>query len=296
MISEQPQIPEAVSLHEQAAALLDAHLDYRVLRALPPYDAYPLGQPQGRVRTAAVIDVETIGLDRSDPIIDLAVQRIAFDDRGVIVRVGQPRQWFEDPGRPIPPEISRLTGITDVDVAGKRINEVEAAALIRSTDVAIAHNARFDAPRVEQRLPLIVHHPWCCSCNEVPWPELGFDGRKLGHLLMQQGMFHCGHRASVDVWATINLLGSTMPDGETALAKLVRTAEQDCLLVEATNAPFEAKDALKARGYRWQAAARVWQTELRDQQEDEERAWLRDVCACPSPNVIKVTWHQRHRD
>ena len=54
------------------------------------------------------------------------------------------------------------------------------------------------------------------------------------------------------------------------------------LLVEATNAPFEAKDALKARGYRWQAAARIWQTELPDQQEDEERAWLRDVCACPS--------------
>lgn len=33
MIFEQPRIPEAVSSHEQAAALLDAHLGYRVLRA-----------------------------------------------------------------------------------------------------------------------------------------------------------------------------------------------------------------------------------------------------------------------
>jgi DNA polymerase-3 subunit epsilon len=286
----------ASSAHEQAAAFLEAHPSYRVLRALPAYHAYPLAQPHGTVRTAAIIDVETVGLDQDDPIIDLAIQRIAFDERGLIVRVGEPRQWFEDPGRPIPVGITKLTGITDADVAGKRIDDVEAAAIILSTDVAIAHNAGFDAPRVERRLPAVIQHPWCCTCNEVPWPELGFDGRKLGHLLMQQGMFHHGHRASVDVWATINLLGSVMPDGETALFKLIRQAEQDSVRIEATNAPFEAKDALKARGYRWQPATRIWHIALPVDHESAGRAWLRETCACPYPTIKQITWRQRHRD
>jgi DNA polymerase-3 subunit epsilon len=73
--------------------------------------------------------------------------------------------------------ITRLTGITNAHVAGKRIDDIEATAIILSTDVTIAHNAGFDAPRVERRLRAVVQRPWCCSCNEVPWPDLGFDGR-----------------------------------------------------------------------------------------------------------------------
>jgi DNA polymerase-3 subunit epsilon len=281
--------------HESAAMLLEAHPGYRVLRALPPPESYPLVQPQGQVRTAAIIDVETIGLDADHPIIDLAIQRIAFDERGMIVQIGQPRQWFEYPGTAIPPEITRLTGITDADVAGTRIADDDAVALIASTTFAIAHNAAFDAPRVERRLPGIVGHAWACSCNEVPWPEFGFDGRKLGHLLMQQGMFHQGHRAAVDVWATVNLLGSIMPDGETALLKLIRQAEQATVKIEATNAVFEAKDKLKGRGYRWNTIDKVWWTDLPAASEQEERDWLCDMCACVEPKVSAITWHQRHR-
>lgn len=284
-----------LSPEEHAVALLVSDPDYRVLRALPSYDAYPLTQPEGQVRTAAVIDVETLGLDQNDPIIDLAVQRIAFDERGKIVRIGQVRQWFEDPGRPIPADITKLTGIVDGDVAGNLFDEAEAVGLVKSTDVAIAHNASFDAPRVEQRLPAIARHPWCCSCNEVPWLDFGFDGRKLGHLLMQQGMFHQGHRASVDVWATINLLGSTMPDGETVLFKLINRGEQDTLLIEALNAPFEVKGVLKAKGYKWHSSSRVWRTEIGLETEENERAWLRDLCDCPNPSTTRVSWRERHR-
>lgn len=280
---------------KQAAALLDDDPHYLVLRAPPAWDDYPLAEPHGRVRTAAVIDVETVGLHLDHPIIDLAIQRIAFDERGAIVRVGKPRQWFEDPGCPIPAEITRLTGITDADVVGARIADDEATAMIASTDVAIAHNASFDAPRIERRLPSIAGHPWACSCNEVDWPALGFDGRKLGHLLMQQKMFHRGHRAAVDVWATINLLGSVMPDGETALLKLIRRAEKNTIRIEASDSPFEAKDALKERGYRWHGEGRVWWAELPADKEGEERAWLMDKCACSKPTITETSWRRRHR-
>lgn len=280
---------------ERAAALLDAHSDYRVLRALPSQERFILAEPEGRVRTAAVIDVETVGLELDHPIIDLAIQRIAFDARGRIVRVGRMRQWFEDPGQPIPLEITTLTGIADADVAGQAIDEGEATALIAGCDVAIAHNASFDAPRVERRLPATAGHGWACSCNEVPWPECGLDGRKLGHLLMQLGLFHHGHRAAADVWATVNLLAQVMPDGETALGKLIARAEQETVRVEATHAPFAVKDALKGRGYRWHVARRVWWREVSIEQEGEERQWLLATCSCAAPLVSAVTWCMRHR-
>lgn len=280
---------------EHAAALLDAHLDYRVLRALPPPERFVCAEPHGRVRTAAVIDVETVGFDVEHPIIDLAIQRIAFDEQGRVVRVGRMRQWLEDPGVPIPSEITTLTGITDADVAGQRIDDNQAVALIASCEVAIAHNASFDAPRVERRLPAIAGRAWACSCNEVPWPECGLDGRKLGHLLMQCGLFHTGHRAAADVWATVNLLAQVMPNGETALAKLIRTAEQPSVRIEATQAPFAFKDALKGRGYRWHSTRRVWWCEIAAERDMEERRWLADVCSCHVPVIQPVTWNERHR-
>ena len=280
---------------ERAAMLLDGHTGYRVLRALPPPERFPLAEPDGVVRTAAVIDVETVGLELDHPIIDLAIQRIAFDERGRIVRVGRMRQWLEDPGQPIPPEIERLTGIGDADVAGQRIDEIEAAALIANSTVAIAHNASFDSQRVERRLPAVAGHPWACSCNEVPWPDCGLDGRKLGHLLMQSGWFHEGHRAASDVWATVNLLSQELPDGETGLLKLIRQAEQPTIRVAADRAPFQAKDALKGRSYRWHPLKRMWWTELPPECEDAERDWLKAECDCFFPVVGPVTWRERHR-
>lgn len=283
-------------LLDRAAALLDAHPDYRVLRALPSPDRFMLTKPQGKILTAAVIDTETVGLDVDHPIIDLAIQRIAFDEHGRIVRLGRLRQWFEDPGMPIPTEIVTLTGIRDADVSGQRIDDAEAVAMIAGSDVAIAHNASFDAPRIERRLPSIAKHPWACSCSEVPWPDCGLDGRKLGHLLMQCGWFHQGHRAGADVWATINLLAQIMPDGETPLYKLIRQATRPTLRIEATHAPFAAKNALKARGYRWNATSRVWAKEIDPTNEADERGWLAATCGCPAPVTASIDWHARHRD
>lgn len=196
---------------------------------------------------------------------------------------------------PIPSEITALTGITDTQVAGQRIDDTDAIAIVASTDLAIAHNASFDAPRIERRLPAIAGHAWACSCNEVPWPEQGFDVRKLGHLLMQMGLFHQGRRAAADVWATVNLLGRTMPEGETALFKLIQRAERPSIRIEATHAPFEAKEALKGRGYRWNSHKRVWATEQLAEAEEDERQWLREVCGCATPDITQISWRVRHR-
>jgi len=78
--------------HSQAADLLSMHPDYRVQRRLVPVTHFHEAAPQACSRIGVAIDVETTGLDReTDRIIELAVQRFRFDDRGRIVQVGLPR-------------------------------------------------------------------------------------------------------------------------------------------------------------------------------------------------------------
>ena len=86
-----------------------------------------------------------------------------------------------------------------------------------------------------------------------------------------------------------------MPDGETALFKLIQHAGQPSIRIEATQAPFDAKEALKGRGYRWNSVKRVWSIEQSGKTEQDERQWLRDVCGCTSPEITKITWRVRHR-
>ena len=283
---------------EQAAALLEGHPHYRVLRALPPIPSTFWSTPShGSTRKAVVLDVETTGLDpASDRIIDLAMLPIAFDEHGRIVTRWPMLQWLEDPGRRLDPAITRLTGLTDADLTGQAIDETVATRHLLSASVIIAHNALFDNGFVEARLPGAAGRPWACSCSEVDWPAHGFDGRKLGHLLNHSGLFHDGHRAAADVWATACLLDQPIGEGQrTYLGELVAIAETPTVRVEATGAEYAARASLKARGYRWNADGKVWWQELAAHAIEPEKSWLAAECFCHSPRLTEVTWHQRHR-
>jgi DNA polymerase-3 subunit epsilon len=65
-------------------------------------------------------------------------------------------------------------------------------------------------------------------------------------------------------------------DGQTGLARLLAAGATPSYRLLATQAPFEAKDALKARGYRWDTERRVWHTRLSDEvQLEAECVWLK---------------------
>jgi len=246
-------------------------------------------------RTGVVVDIETTGLDPArDVIIELAMRRFRFDAAGRIVAVGATRVWREDPRRPLDPAITRLTGLTDADLAGQSIDEAAATAILRSAAVIVAHHVAFDAPRVEARLPGAAGRPWACSLAEVEWDELGFDGRRLSHLLMQVGWFHDGHRAEADILALLHLLAHGCPDDTTILGKLIARAEAPSVRVEARGAAYALKDTLKVRGYRWHAAEQYWWTEVAEPDLEAEQLWLQRR-GCRPPRTVPVTWTDRHR-
>lgn len=265
---------------ERMAAQLEASGSYRILRRLEPRANYhpPDGTP---TRRGVFLDVETTGLDpATDEIVELAMVPFDFTSDGRIFAVHEPLSRFRDPGRPIPAAVTALTGITDSMVAGASIDAAEIDSFLGSTTLVIAHNAGFDRRFMERLCDAFVTLPWACSWAEVPWADEGFDGAKLAHLAAAQGFFHDGHRAVHDCYAGIEILARTLPrSGRTALGVLLESARQPRWRVWAVRAPFERKDSLKRRGYRWcdgsDGRPRAWNVEVADQALESELAFLR---------------------
>lgn len=263
-------------IEQDRVATGDADGDVRVLRRLEVREGFTgVGVDEGAF-VCAVVDVETTGLDfENDAMIQFAMRRFRFDADGLITRIGACHSFTEDPGRPIPPEITRLTGIADADVAGRSFPDGKIEWALRHVEIVVGHHAAFDRKWVEKRFPGATGLAWACSMEDVPWQRRGFDGRKLGFLGVQCGFFYDAHRADIDVDAVVALLGHRFADdGRTAMSVMMENALSDSWLVSAVGAAFEVKDRLRARGYRWNAADRVWAKEVRDDERLGEEFWL----------------------
>ena len=262
---------------EAMAQNLAQHPDFRVLRRLVPRTDYgPLsGQATRRV---IVLDTETTGLDsKNEKVIELAMLSVLVDlATGLPIGPVTIYESFEDPGKPIPAQITEITGIDDSMVRGLRIDDAEVTALVEQADLVVAHNAGFDRPFVEARFPVFAGKAWGCSFQGIDWKKEGSGSAKLEFLASERGWFYDAHRAQVDCHALLQVLASPLADEQTGLARLLAGADQTRYTLRATGAPFEAKDKLKARGYRWDAEGRVWWCSLAsDDLLDAECDWLR---------------------
>lgn len=288
---------------EHARRLLAADGRFRVLeRVALPGGRVPLG-PTAESEIGICLDTETTGLDPTvDSVIELALRRFRFTADGEIVALDAPFAWLEDPGRPLDPVVSRLTGLTDADLAGQAIDANAATTLLLSSSLVVAHHSRFDRPFVERRLPAVAGLRWSCSMEEVDWAAAGYEGRALRWLLDQAGWFYEAHRAGGDVDALIELLRHRLDDGSTVLSHVVAAAGRCGWLVRAEGAHFDRKDALRQRGYFWNGTAKVWIREVGDDALDGEREWLRRHVYAPEhrarasgPVVARVDAGSRYR-
>lgn len=262
---------------EQLARRLENHPDFRVLRRLRRRTGYatPDGRPLAR---GAVVDTETTGLSLEvDVIIEFALVVFEYDrESGQVYRILDVFDELEDPGRPIPPESTAVHGITDDMVAGKRINDARVNELLVGVDLVIAHNARFDRPFLEDRLPVFSTLPWACSFQQVAWAEESMASAKLEYLAYRLGFFYDAHRAEADCLALLELLQTPLPvSGRLGLSCLLDRANDRDFRVYAVKAPFDSKDLLKLRAYRWDAERRSWHRTLSGDLMTAEIAWLK---------------------
>jgi DNA polymerase-3 subunit epsilon len=212
-------------------------------------------------------------------VIELGMILFEFDPQtGQVHRVLKVFDELEDPGVPIPPETTAVHHITDDMVRGKRINDQEVLSMLAQASVVIAHNAAFDRPFVEQRWPEFENKPWVCSIKDIDWKAEGLGSAKLEYLLQTQGYFYEAHRAEMDCWALLTLLLMVLPQSQQpVLLQLLETLNQPQFRLYALGSPFDTKDMLKARGYRWDGDRKTWHRNLSSEKNvDDEISWLKN--------------------
>ena len=102
----------------------------------------------------------------------------------------------------------------------------------------------------------------------------------MGYLLNGTGYFHQGHRAVDDCHALLEILAFELPTaGSPALAVLLKQARRKTIRVWAEQTPFDLKDTLKRRGYRWSDGSdgrpRSWYVDVDEKKFTEEIAFLK---------------------
>jgi DNA polymerase-3 subunit epsilon len=262
----------------------------RLFHEFHPRRRYHTGDAATHV--ALYVDVETTGLDPHDAIIELAAVRFHYSpDTAAIYALDAPLHALEDPRQPIPPEITALTGLSDAALTGRRIDDDAVAVALRDVSVVVSHNARFDRPRLERRLPIFAKHRWACSMTDIPWKTLGFSSLNLECLLMK----HCreyydAHHAQADCYAGIHLLATPDTTGERPLALLLRAASIPTVRIWAVGSPLVLKDRLRARNYRWYPGdhrrPKAWFLDLPPNAVDTECEWLRQHIYAGRPGHI----------
>lgn len=277
---DQPKPHSSSQPWEPVIAELEATGDFRVLRKFYPRPRYAPadGSP---TRRALAIDVETTGLDPlKDRVIEFAAVPFTYSaDSGRIFEVGAPIVYFDDPGCPISAEITGITGITDAMVAGQRIDEAVVAQAAGGAQLIVAHNAAFDRKFVQRRLPIFKKMPWACSMREVPWRAHGHGAASLESLMIGHcRAFFSGHRATDDCLALIHLLATPLRSGDLPFKLLLESARKKTARIWALNSPFETKEILKARAYRWNAGEngkpKAWFIEVAEDAAEAELTWL----------------------
>ncbi|NEJ95406.1 3'-5' exonuclease [Rhizobium ruizarguesonis] len=276
---------------------------YRILQKLMPRAIAPIARPAYPLK-GIILDTETTGLNaRKDEIIEIGAIAFTFDATGSIGDVTGIYGGLQQQSVSIPTEITRLTGITDGMVAGQSIDTAALQALIGPADLLIAHNASFDRPFCEVFSHLFSGKAWACSNSEIDWSLRGYEGTKLGYLIGQAGYFHEGHRAVDDCFALLEVLAREI-DGpaSTAFAELYEASQRSRVRIFAENSPFDMKDDLKARGYRWSDGSdgrpKSWWIEVGEEALDDELRYLRtEIYRYPDadPPIKRLTAFDRFR-
>jgi DNA polymerase-3 subunit epsilon len=224
--------------------------DFKITRPFEPREFYSSEQASSRLLKVAILDTETTGTNQAiDKIIELGIVIVEYcPETGQVYRVLQTYDVLEDPEMPIPPESTKIHGITDAMVQGKKIVDADVEQIMSDVSLVIAHNATFDRGFVETRLPFFQKKAWACSFAQIPWKAEGIGSASLEFLAHKCGFHFSGHRASVDCHALLEVLKSDLLQSGTKVFKmLLDKARSPDIKVWAINAPFDNKDKLKER-------------------------------------------------
>ncbi|BCA97223.1 DNA polymerase III subunit epsilon (plasmid) [Legionella antarctica] len=255
------------------------HPDYQVLNRISTSLAHRVATDPKQF-IATIIDLETMGLNATQhEILEIGMLSFSFSTGDGIIAIVDSYNELNDPGKPIPAEVIKVTGITDADVKGKAIDWNHVAQTLKKTHLIICHNSGFDRNFLELQTPeaistLIKTLPFACTIRDIDWKDKGIESSKLDYINWKLGFFYEGHRALNDCWATLNPLIQC----EGTFEELKVNVRKKETLICAVNAPFDKKDLLKGRNYRWSDGTdklpKSWWISLSNELLTDEKLWL----------------------
>jgi DNA polymerase-3 subunit epsilon len=220
-----------------------------------------------------IVDTETTGLDpERDRIIEIGLLEFAVDGDGAPAPVvTRTYSALQDPGFEVSPEVTKVTGLETKHLAGQAIDWLLVRSMLSKASLVIAHNAEFDRAFIE-RCPeldgLVQGLHWACSMRHIDWKRNGYNTQSLNYLAADHGFVNpFAHRALFDCATTFRLVTPY-------LGELIQRSYEREYLMKATNSPFESKDALRLRGYRWNPDERCWGRVVSETVLADERDFL----------------------
>lgn len=216
-----------------------------------------------------IVDLETTGLDpQADAIMEIGILEFAVEGEQQPC-VTRTYGALQDPGREVSEEVLKLTGLTQAHLAGQQIDWDHVRGFFQRASIVIAHNADFDRRFLEKsgKLAGLAPH-WACSMRHIDWKRHGKGSVSLNYLAADHGFVNpFAHRAVFDCATTFRLVAPHLNE------LIIRSYERE-YHVKAVYSPFESKDVLRLRGYRWDPEERVWGKVVGETALVEERKFL----------------------
>lgn len=227
------------------------------------------------------IDLETTGLDKfNSEIIEVAMKVVLVNEKsGDIINVIDEYESLQQPEGIITQTITNVTGITNEMVEGRSIDWNYVNDIVKSSDIMVAHNARFDRGFFDLVSEYSKEKIWCCSVNDINWSDLGFSSKKQEMLCMWHGFYYSSHRAMNDVNALIHLVTHKSYTEEKPLKQIIMSSKESIYRIYAENFKYneEKKNIIKNNKYRWDPVRKVWSKEVKFDELESEKIWLTDV-------------------
>jgi DNA polymerase-3 subunit epsilon len=269
---------------QELARELDNSDEYCVIRKYKKPEYYHQSSPSStdiKKFIGAFLDIEATGLSKKkDKLIELGIVKFEYSADGRIFKILDEFHSYQDPKIPIPEFISKLTGIDDAMVRDQNVDTVKLSKYLEDVNLIIAHNSEFDRAFFETTFPALKPYAWACSMRDIDWKNEGIGSLKLDYIAYQYNFFYTGHRSISDCLASIHILSKNLPVSKTLVLKsIIDKANQLRFKLWATNAPYHAKELLKARGYRWNmengSKHRAWAVEVTENNVEIEIEYLR---------------------
>jgi DNA polymerase-3 subunit epsilon len=289
-----------VPKHEMdALKLLEASQKYRILRRLDIMQHPGLtGKPiTGKTRRVGLcIDTETTGFNFSDDvIIELGIVAFEYDAMtGEISRIVDTYSGFEDPFRPLDPEVTAVTGITDDMLAGQSLDDAAVGKIVSQASLCFCHNCKFDRSFLERRFPEFEKLPFACTMSQIDWKRELVTSRSLEYLLYKCGAcFIDAHRALNDAEGLLGLLLENLPVSKLSVFKTVlENARKPSFKIMAYNSAYSAKDLLRDRKYHWEPGGdgkrKTWWTVVSEKDLNNEITFLNNSAYTNGTDDVEI--------